>query len=305
MNNKYFVSVNPNSGAGKSGKDWPGIKEKLEQAGFEFDYALSSQHRENIEHVHHALKQGFRKFIGVGGDGTMHHLVNGVLGQSEVQSTDVELSLISIGTGNDWVRHYDIPRNYDEVIQLIKRGKTGFQDAGKLTYADGQFTEYFMNFVGIGYDAYVVEHTVDLKRFGQVAYLFGLVKCLFNYEPEQLKVEVDGKLLLDEEIFMLIAGLGKYAGGGMMLSKNAKINDGFFELTYGKNLSKGEIVSIVHKLFDGNYITHPKVETLQCKQIKVQARNKAIVKAESDGELIGIGDFEVNILPNAIKIIVP
>ena len=305
MSDKYFVSVNPNSGAGKSGKDWPSIKQKLEQAGLEFDYALSTQHRENIEHVQHALKQGFRKFIGVGGDGTMHHLVNGVLGQSEVPSTEVELSLISIGTGNDWVRHYGISRNYDDMIQLIKHGKTALQDAGKLSYADGHGEEYFMNFAGIGYDAYVVEHTMDLKRFGQIAYLFGLVKCLFNYDPQQLKVEVDGKPLLDEEIFMLIAGIGKYAGGGMMLSKNAEINDGFFELTYGKNLSKAEIVSIVHKLFDGNYITHPKVETLKCKQIKVQAKNKDLVKAESDGELIGLGDFEVNIIPSALKIIVP
>jgi diacylglycerol kinase (ATP) len=305
MSDKYFVSVNPNSGAGKSGKDWPSIKQKLEQAGLEFDYALSTQHRENIEHVQHALKQGFRKFIGVGGDGTMHHLVNGVLGQSEVPSTEVELSLLSIGTGNDWVRHYGISRNYDDMIQLIKQGKTALQDAGKLSYADGHGEEYFMNFAGIGYDAYVVEHTVDLKRFGQIAYLFGLVKCLFNYDPQQLKVEVDGKPLLDEEIFMLIAGIGKYAGGGMMLSKNAEINDGFFELTYGKNLSKAEIVSIVHKLFDGNYITHPKVETLKCKQIKVQAKNKDLVKAESDGELIGLGDFEVNIIPSALKIIVP
>ena len=55
MSDKYFVSVTPNSGAGKSGKDWPSIKQTLEQAGLEFDYALSTQHRENIEHVQHVL----------------------------------------------------------------------------------------------------------------------------------------------------------------------------------------------------------------------------------------------------------
>tara|TARA_B100001093_G_scaffold518539_1_gene603749 strand:+ start:1741 stop:2658 length:918 start_codon:yes stop_codon:yes gene_type:complete len=302
MNNQYFVCVNPNSGAGKSGKDWPLIKQKLEQTGFVFDYAISTRHRESIEHVQRALEQGFRKFIGVGGDGTMHHMVNGLMLQNEVPSADVELSLISIGTGNDWVRHYDTPRNYDHAIAMIKAGNTQLQDVGLLSYNDGAKKEYFMNFAGIGYDAYVVEHTVDLKKFGQSAYLYGLVQCLFQFEGQDLKVEVDGKPFLDEKIFMMIAGLGKFAGGGMMLSKNAVINDGYFELTVGKDLSKKDIIFMVHKLFNGNYIEHPLVETLKCKQIRIEAENKDIVKAEADGELIGTGSFEITLISNALRV---
>lgn len=303
MKNKYFVSVNPNSGAGKSGKDWPMIQKKLKAAGFEFDYAISTRHRENIEHVQHALKQGFRKFIGIGGDGTMHHLVNGVMLQDEVPSADVELSLISIGTGNDWVRHHDIPRKYDKAIALIKAGKTKLQDVGLLSYEDGKKQEYFMNFAGIGYDAFVVEHTVDLKKYGQGAYLFGLIKCLFKFEAQELKLEVDGKPFLNEDVYMMIAGLGKFAGGGMMLSKNAIIDDGYFDLTIGKNLSKKEIIFMVHKLFNGSYVDHEKVETLKCKHIKVEAKNKDIVKAEADGELVGKGSFEISIIEKGIRVI--
>ncbi|MFT5071491.1 MAG: diacylglycerol kinase (ATP) [Chitinophagales bacterium] len=303
MNNKYFVSVNPNSGAGKSGKDWPKIQQKLKDEGFEFDYAISTRHRENIDHVQHAIKQGFRKFIGIGGDGTMHHMVNGVMLQDDVPSTDIELSLISIGTGNDWVRHYDISRDYDQAIALIKAGKTRFQDVGLLDYQDGQAKEYFMNFVGIGYDAYVVEHTVDLKKFGQSAYLYGLVQCLFKFEAQELTVEVDGKPLLNEDVFMMIAGLGKFAGGGMMLSKNALIDDGYFDLTIGKDLSKKDIIFMVQKLFNGNYIEHPKVETLKCKHVRVEAKNQNIVKAEADGELVGTGSFEISLKEKALCVI--
>lgn len=305
MNHKYFVSVNPNSGASKAGKDWPKIKKKLSKAGLEFDFAISTKHRENIDHVDQAIRDGYRKIIGVGGDGTLHHIVNAIFSQTDVPSKEIEVALISIGTGNDWVRHYDIPRNYDKVIALIKQGKTDLQDVGQLLYEDGRKKEYFMNFVGIGYDAYVVEHTVELKKFGQSAYLYGLVQCLFKFEAQELKIEVDGKEVLNGDVYMMIAGLGKYAGGGMKLSKDALINDGYFDLTIGKDLSKKDIIFMVHKLFSGAYVEHKKVDTMRCKRLKVSATNKELVKAEADGELVGTGSFEISLLDKALKVIVP
>lgn len=305
MKHKYFISVNPNSGAGKSGKDWPLIQEKLKKAGIEYDFAISTQHRENIDQVKEAIEAGYRKIIGVGGDGTLHHITNAIMDQKVVPSNEIEVGLISIGTGNDWVRHFNIPTNYDKAIKIIKRANTDYQDVGQLLYEDGQQKEYFMNFVGIGYDAYVVEHTVDLKKYGQSAYLYGLVQCLFKFEAEELRIEVDGKEVLNDKVYMMIAGLGKYAGGGMKLSKNAVINDGFFDLTIGKDLSKAEIILMVHKLFNGNYVEHDKVETMKCKHIKVWAQKKHFVKAEADGELIGTGSFEISLHERAMKIIVP
>jgi YegS/Rv2252/BmrU family lipid kinase len=305
MNNKFFVSVNPNSGAGKSGKDWPIIQEKLTKAGFDFDFAISTKHRENIDQVSQAVKDGYRKIIGIGGDGTLHHITNAIMQQSLVPSREIEVGLISIGTGNDWVRHHNIPTNYDKAIAVLKQGKTDLQDVGELNYEDGQAKEYFMNFAGIGYDAYVVEHTVELKKFGQSAYLYGLVQCLFKYEAEELRIEVDGKEILTGDIYMMIAGLGKYAGGGMKLSKDAIINDGYFDLTIGKDLAKTEIIMMIHKLFNGNYVYHEKVDTMRCKHIKVWATKKDFVKAEADGELIGTGSFEISLHEKALKIIIP
>lgn len=305
MNDKYFISVNPNSGAGKSGRDWPKIQSKLSQAGIEYDFAISTRHRENIEHVSKAIQDGYRKIIGVGGDGTLHHITNAIFGQHIVPTSEITVGLISIGTGNDWVRHFGIPTNYDQAIAIIKQGKTDFQDIGELLHNDGKSKEYFMNFVGIGYDAYVVEHTVELKQFGQSAYLYGLVQCLFKFEAEELRIEVDGKEVLNGNVYMMIAGLGKYAGGGMKLSKDAIINDGYFDLTIGKDLSKSEIIMMVHKLFNGNYVQHKKVETMKCKHIKVWAKKKDFVKAEADGELIGTGSFEISLHEKAMKVIVP
>lgn len=304
MKDNFFVTVNPNSGAGKAGKDWEGLKNKLHQANVPFDYVISQKHRENIGQVTEAIDLGYRKIITVGGDGTLHHVVNGIFSQQAVSPAEISVGMISIGTGNDWVRHFNIPRNYKKAISVIQAGKTATQDVGILQYEGGNKKEYFMNFAGIGYDAYVVEHTAHLKKFGQSAYLYGLVQCLFKYDAQHLTVEVDGEKLLDEEVFMMIAGLGKFAGGGMKLSPDANIDDGLLDLTIGKELSKAEIIMLVHKLFNGSYVHHPKVVTRKCKHIKVMPHT-AIVQAEADGELIGGGPFEISIAPQKLKIFIP
>ena len=118
-------------------------------------------------------------------------------------------------------------------------------------------------------------------------------------------IEVDGKEVVNGDVYMMIAGLGKFAGGGMKLSKDALINDGYFDLTIGKDLSKTDIIMMLHKLFNGNYVYHDKVETMRCKQIKVSAKKKDIVKAEADGELLGTGSFEINIHEKALKVFIP
>lgn len=301
---KYFVALNPKSGAGKCEKEWPHIRKKLVDAGIDFEYLKSEKHRQTIDHVKGAVKEGYRNIICVGGDGTLHHVVNGIMLQQELPTNQISVGMISLGTGNDWIKYYNIPSDYDKAIDVIKKGKTTLQDVGKLVYSNRNEIEYFMNFTGIGYDAYVVENTVNLKKYGQSAYMYGLLQCLFKFDAQQLRIEVDGKEVLNEKIFMLIAGLGKYAGGGMKFSPDAVIDDGWLDLTIGKNLSKTEIVFMIHKLFNGDYVHHPKVETYRAKNIKVTPLNPE-VKAESDGELIGNGPFEISIIEKALRVFIP
>lgn len=300
VKDKFFVTVNPNAGAGKAGKDWPEIKEKLLKSGLKFEFLISQEHQENIKHVENAIKEGYRKIIAIGGDGTLHNVVNGIMDQTIVNPFEISVGMISVGTGNDWVRYHEIPRDYDKAIAVILKGKTQKQDVGKMIYNQGGKHIFFMNFAGIGYDAYVVEHTAHLKKYGQSAYLYGLVQCLFKYDAYKLKVEVDGKQILDEEIFLMIAGIGQYAGGGMKLSPSAVCNDGFFELNIGKKVSKTDIIMLTPKLFTGSYVEHEKVLSFKAKHIKVTPINDA-VKAEADGELIGTGPFELSLISNALQ----
>lgn len=306
--NKFLVVVNPNSGAGKAGKDWEKIKTKLTNAGFDFDVAISQAHRHSITQVKEAIEKGIRHIIVVGGDGTLHHVANGIMLQKTVSSSDIKIGMISIGTGNDWIRHFEVPKSYDEAIQIIKNGKTAIQDLGKISYTEKNETleEYFMNFAGLGFDAFVVERTAHLKKYGQAAYLMGLLQNVIKYKGQKLKVEVDGKVVAEDDMFMVIAGIGKYGGGGMMICPNADINDGLFDVNIIRSLSLMEVAMEVANLFNGKYIKHKKVSSVRGKQVKVTVlENQEGVKTEADGELFGTGPFQMDIIENAMQVFVP
>jgi len=82
--------------------------------------------------VQNAIQQGFRNIISVGGDGTLHNIVNGVMMQRYVKSSDITIAVLPIGTGNDWIKTYNIPNNIKRAIDIISERKTILQDIGQI-----------------------------------------------------------------------------------------------------------------------------------------------------------------------------
>ena len=118
-NSKWLVIVNPAASVGKSGKDWPIIKEILVNEGIEFDEVITEYPRHAIEIVRNAIvEQGYRKFISVGGDGTNNEVINGIFTQDVVPTTEITMATIPVGTGNDWRRTFDFPLDYQKVIKI-------------------------------------------------------------------------------------------------------------------------------------------------------------------------------------------
>ena len=113
---KWFVVVNPTSGGGKGLTDFPHISKLLRDNDIRHEAVFT-------EHKHHAtaltvqaINAGYRNIIVVGGDGTLHEVVNGLFIQQEVDPKEVLLAVIAVGTGNDWVRTVGIPARYSEAI---------------------------------------------------------------------------------------------------------------------------------------------------------------------------------------------
>lgn len=311
-NYKWLVVVNPMASVGKSGKDWPVIRQKLVDAGIDFDYILTEYPRHAIEIVRNAIvEKGYRKFISVGGDGTNNEVINGIFTQDVVPTNDITMATIPIGTGNDWRRTFNIPLEYDDVIEIIKTGNVFVHDIGKLTYYnDGDpKTRYFLNAAGTGLDEMVCSSTNLMKQQGKggtIRYLISVVKCLFKYKITHVQVTMDDEMVFDDNILSLSVGNCRYNGGGMMMMPNAIPDDGLLDVTVIRKVSIFKFAANVKNIYDGSFIHKIKeVQTFRGKKIRIVSIPPHSLMVETEGENLNNSPFDFEILPKAINVIVP
>lgn len=306
-NSKWLVVVNPNAGIGKGQKDWDKISGILMHHQFDYKavFTTGRLHALNLT-IEHIEKEGFRQIIVVGGDGTMNEVVNGVLSQKAVESTAVTLGMISVGTGNDWVRTFHIPTHYAGAIKIIKKQKTMLQDAGIVRYMNGSgwSERFFVNMAGMGFDGLVASKTNADKEKGRsnpLLYFKHIFTSLFAFQAIQTRIVVDDRVL-NENIFSMGIAIGQYNGGGMMQAPDARVDDGLFDLTLIKKMSKWSIVASVRRLYDGSIGKHKKVEILTGKKIRIEPELPILL--EADGESLGQSPFEFDIIPRSLRVIV-
>ncbi|WP_347923229.1 diacylglycerol kinase family protein [Pontimicrobium sp. SW4] len=300
--NKWFVIINPTSGNGKAKKHWLKIKAKLENNEFEFDFQFTKSGTHNVKLVHFAVNKGFRNIICIGGDGTIHNTINGIMSQETVFYSNISVGVIPIGTGNDWVKTYNIPRNIDQAINIIKNGAIAQQDIGKIEFIDSKkLPVFFNNLAGIGFDGYVVSKVGKYKHFGALAYLIGAVLGLFSFKNFEVEVITNSQKMKTKSLMVLV-GLCKYSGGGMQLTEYDSSFDGLFDVSVAKNFSKFEILKNIFKLFNGNIVNLNKVNSLKTSKITILcAKETTKPFIQADGELIGSESIKVSIIPKVFS----
>ena len=311
-NNKWLVVVNPKASVGKSGKDWPLIKQTLINEGIEFDDVLTEYPRHAIEIVRNAIvEKGYRKFISVGGDGTNNEVINGIFTQEAVPTTEITMATMPIGTGNDWRRTFDIPLEYDKVAKIIKAQHTYAHDIGKLTYYDDGNTRirYFLNAAGTGLDEMVCHSTNLMKQQGKggtIRYLISLVKCILTYKVTHIQLTIDDELVFDDAILNLSIGNGRFNGGGMMTMPNAIPNDGLLDVTVIKKVSIFKFAANVKNIYDGSFINKiDEVKTYRGKNIHIVSIPPHSLKVETEGENLNNSPFDFEVLPKAVNMVIP
>ena len=299
---KWFVIVNPTSGNGKAKTLWPKIQQILQSDDFNFEFEFTKSGKHNVDIVHYAVNQGFINIICVGGDGTLHNTINGIMSQTTITSSNINVGIIPIGTGNDWVKTHVIPKHINKAISIIKNGKTIRQDLGKIEFLNSRKKPvFFNNLAGVGFDGYVVSKVAKYKYFGALAYLIGAVLGLFSFKNFEVEVVANSQKVRTKSLMVLI-GLCKYSGGGMQLTEYTNPTNGLFDISIAKNFNKLDVLKNLAKLFNGTIVKLKKVETLRTNTITVTCKNKSNIPfIQADGELIGIGDIKVSVIQKAFS----
>lgn len=304
MNENWFVIINPTSGNGAAKKKWNPIYNELIKEKFDFEFDFTQNKNHTVELIKKAINLNITKFICVGGDGTLHTLVNVILGLDLPNISEIKIGIIPIGTANDWIKTYNISKNYKIAIRTIKEKHTVKQDIGKLLIHENNAIIYFYNLAGIGFDAYVVNKAHKLKYLGFLSYLTGALVSLTSYKKSKLKI-VFNTTEIEEKTLMLLIGICNFSGGGMQLTKNPNSTDGLFDISHINKISLLMLLGNIKGLFSGNITNHKLVKTYKTSELKITVLDAKKTYIQADGELVGSGSFNAEILPKALHFIVP
>ncbi len=302
---KWIAIVNPNAGAGKCGRDWPKIKILLDKYNVSYDAFFTRRRLHAMVITRQKIREGYRKVLVVGGDGTMNETINGLFSEKDLITTDITLGMIPVGTGNDWARMFGISFKYEKAIKTLLKGKTFVQDAGRVIFTrkEKKVFRYFINIAGLGFDAMVTRKSNDLKERGKsskLLYFWNIFTGMLGYKHTSAHINVDG---MDHEfdIFSMNIGICQYSGGGMRQVPEAVPDDGIFDMTIIKKIGRFQILRSIPWLYNGKITRHPKVVSMNGKNIRVNSKNTIFL--ETDGESLGHTPFEFEIIPQSLKIV--
>lgn len=301
----WHIIANPVAGSGAAARRWPGIERVLQELGFDYTVQFTTARGHAVRLVEDAVLRGGRYLMGIGGDGTNHEIVNGILQQRFVAAKEITYALLPVGTGNDWARQYAIPHDPRRRLLRLLEGRTVWQDVGLARFqAGGQPRErFFVNVAGLAYDAFICQKMEERQRRpSRFEYLLMVAGCLFEYELLPARLEFDGRTV-DDVFYTINVGLCRYSGGGMQLVPQAVPDDGLLALTFARRVPKWEVLAQTPRFYNGTILKHPRIEGFQIKNLRVtHPENARPTLVEADGEFLGETPAEFSILEKALRV---
>jgi diacylglycerol kinase (ATP) len=304
----WAIIINPKSGKKKFRQQRRYFFLTLKHAGIAFDYKATKFAGHAIKIAKLYAEKGYRNFMVLGGDGTISEVINGIFSASIEHRESLKIALIPRGTGNDWGRFWGLTRNYNHSINVFLKGNARLIDIGKIDYElEGeQQTHYFINSVGLGLDATVVDLTRRFKQFvGSHSFLYtvALFAAVFTYKSHKATIR-SRERDLDESMFTMDVANGCYSGGGLKQTPYALPYDGFLDVMVTKKPTFVDIIQGLFLLFKGKLLDHHIIESFQTQNLTVECHKNVFM--EADGIIInGTSPYTISIIPNAIQMIVP
>jgi diacylglycerol kinase (ATP) len=302
---KTRLIINPASARGNMTRRYSQLEATLREEDFPFDAVFTRHRGHATELAHAALHAGYDLIVAVGGDGTINEVVNGMVTQDgKAINPEATLGIIPGGTGSDFARTADIPRDTLMAARHLARAtKDVTLDLGKITFcrAGKPAVRFFANVSGMGFDAEVIAR---LERSGKhgggtIPYYRALLASIAHFKNFDLTLTIDGKKV-NGSMNPIVVSNGKFFGGGMMISPNATLSDGKFHVVFGHDFTALELLLATPKLYTGSILKHQKTTEYVAETVTVESPETLLI--EADGELIGEGTATFQIVPAALKL---
>lgn len=305
---RFFFIVNPRAGRGSVGRQWHRTLDRARRCLGAIRFSLTEGPGHAVLVTREALLGGAEVIVCVGGDGTLNEVVTGMMDKVGPIRPEALLGLIPSGTGCDFTRTVRIPRNPSDALDVIAASFYRPLDLGRLSYTDHHgrsAVRYFHNVTSFGLGGEVDERVNRTTKAlgGFFSFFWATLLTVLRYPAKNVVFKIDGSAEQSATVLNFVIGNGQYHGGGMWVAPGASVSDGLFHVTIMSDFSLPEIFRHFPKLYNGKLVHLKKIRTLTAKRI--EARSAERVLLDVDGEQAGVLPATAEIVPAALRLIVP
>ena len=318
----YFFVVNPKSANGKTEKMWetiilPILKEK----NIEFEFKFSEWIGHATEIANSAVKElGFNNIIAVGGDGTNHEVINGIVNdQGLLYNKDTKMGLICSGTGSDFIKTLKIPKDPSSALDVILNGNIKRIDLIRgdcVSIVDESPTsEICINVCSLALGGDIVHKTNNMTKIfgGKATFMIASLNCLLKHKFYKIRYRKDTENDWTEmNLNVGFFGNGEYNGGGMHPLASAKIDDGLFDTFLIRDYKRMKLIGLLQKIYgeEEELIEFRKSDDRlsyyeKCEKFEIESLDERDILIDFDGEVVGKLPLTLKILPSRLDFFVP
>jgi len=300
---KFWIILNPVAGKGNAAKQRPKIERFLRESGRDFEIFLTKGVSDALNMARDLPIGADDVIVAAGGDGTCNEVVNGLLLRGS--STPPVFGILPIGRGNDFSATPKIPQDVEKALKLLTKGNAKPIDAGFVK--GGFFPEgrYFVNGIGIGFDAKVGFEAAKLKIKSGISYAVGALITVIRYEPSPvLQIHYDDKeITLPAAIVSIVNG--RRMGGSFYMGPDALLDDGLLDICYVQHQkSRFNLLNIISHYTKGTQGLCKGVSFGRGSRFHLKALEGGMA-AHCDGETVCYDgkELEITCVPGALRLI--
>ena len=252
-----------------------------------------------------AQARGQQLVVAVGGDGTVHEVVNGLM---QAEGERAALGILPSGTGSDFARGLGIGPGFDQALLQLAEGELRTLDVGRVeSPGDPSRTEWFGNVASLGVTGEVVERITRSRKWFSTkpTYLWAAVCALLRYRNAKVRWSLDGGAETEQRIKAIAIGNSSYFGGGMCIAPDARPDSGDFQVAIFGDLGRLEAVRRLGETYRGARIEHADIHYHAARLVEVAPGTTRAVEVELDGEAWGALPARFTIEPAALQVLSP
>jgi YegS/Rv2252/BmrU family lipid kinase len=295
--------INPNADLGRTWRMAADLRPIVEEFGGA-DWAGTAYPTHATELARQAAEEGYKLLIAVGGDGTVHEIINGLMQVDPGRRP--QLGIVPLGSGNDFAYNAGVEFQSDVALRNIFTNQARRIDLACIEDDTGR-SEYFCNVVGIGFDAKTNIHarTVPIVR-GFLMYFVAVLKTIIlTHEAPHMKITCDGESW-EEEILMITLCNGAREGGGFAVAPQAVVDDGWLDYVMIQNVSRPMMLRLVPEVMNGTHARFKQVRLGRFRQLSLECEKANVIHI--DGEVYAgfsskVHNISIDIIPAALELI--